>query len=121
MVIKKSMSKPQIIDHITHKSGLARHHVAAIFDHMGELCIRELAARGSFKVPDVANLTVKEKKALPEREGINPFTKERMTFKSRDATKVEEKIMKTVPKFTIFSKIASKNLIFLELIPKFSF
>lgn len=88
MVIKKSMSKPQIIDHITHKSGLARHHVAAIFDHMGELCIRELAARGSFKVPDVANLTVKEKKALPEREGINPFTKERMTFKSRDATKV---------------------------------
>jgi len=88
MTIKKTMTKAQIIDHITHKSGLSRHAVNGIFDNMAELCVRELANRGSFRVPDVASLCVRERKALPEREGINPFTKEKTVFKAREATKV---------------------------------
>jgi nucleoid DNA-binding protein len=39
-------------------------------------------------IPDLLKLSVTDKPATPEREGINPFTKEPMTYKAKAARKV---------------------------------
>ena len=43
---------------------------------------------GVFAVPGLMRITVKRKPATKERQGINPFTKEPMTFKAKPARNV---------------------------------
>ena len=43
---------------------------------------------GVFVLPGFAKFVVVKKPAVKERKGINPFTKEPMTFKAKPARKV---------------------------------
>jgi hypothetical protein len=43
---------------------------------------------GTFAVPGLLQIKVVRKPAVPEHKGVNPFTKEEMTFKAKPAKNV---------------------------------
>ncbi|HJS19806.1 MAG TPA: HU family DNA-binding protein, partial [Anaerolineales bacterium] len=49
---------------------------------------RELKAENEVVIPGLVKLTAVTKPAVPEREGINPFTKEKTMFKAKPESRV---------------------------------
>ena len=86
----KPRSKGDVFGTIAQHVGIHRRDVAAVFHVMGSMIKADLSKNGSgvFKVPGLMRITVKRKPATKERQGINPFTKEPMTFKAKPARSV---------------------------------
>ena len=86
----KRMSKSQFVTALAEKSGLSKKQAASALNTINMLVAQELSKRGPGEVliPGLIKLNVVEKPAVPEHEGINPFTKEPMTFKAKAARKV---------------------------------
>lgn len=85
MAAKKRMSKTELIEEIASESGLERKQVNAVLDALNNLVYKELKADREVTIPGLLKLTTVRKPAVPEREGINPFTKEKTTFKAKPA------------------------------------
>jgi nucleoid DNA-binding protein len=92
MATKKSSKKPttksEILSHISDKTGLKRKEVGAVFDELTTLIKRDLKGVGLFNVVGLMKVKVVHKPAQPARKGINPFTKEEVTFKAKPARNV---------------------------------
>jgi len=86
----KVLTKSQIIQAIAdaHKDKLARKDVARVLESMSAVGYKELKKNGLFVLPGFAKFVVIKKPATKERQGINTFTKEPMTFKAKPARKV---------------------------------
>ena len=86
----KPRSKGEVFGSIAQHVGIHRRDVAAVFHVMGSLIKADLSKTGSgvFKVPALMRITVQRKPATKEHQGINPFTKEPMTFKAKPARNV---------------------------------
>ena len=86
----KRMSKSQFVTTLAEKSGLNKKQAVSALDTINMLVAQELSKRGPGEVliPGLIKLNVVEKPATPAHEGINPFTKEPMTFKAKAARKV---------------------------------
>lgn len=86
----KRMNKSQFVTALAEKSGLDHKQVSSALDAMNILVAQQLGSRGPGEVliPGLLSLNVVEKPATPQHEGINPFTKEPMTFKAKAARKV---------------------------------
>ena len=86
----KVLTKSQIIQAIAdaHKDKLARKDVARVLESLSAVGYKELKKNGLFVLPGFAKFVVIKKPATKERKGINPFTKEPMTFKAKPARKV---------------------------------
>jgi nucleoid DNA-binding protein len=86
----KPRSQGEVFGAIAQHVGIHRRDVAAVFHVMGSLIKADLSKNGSgvFKVPGLMRITVTRKPATKERQGINPFTKEPMTFKAKPARNV---------------------------------
>jgi DNA-binding protein HU-beta len=84
----KRMSKTEFVDAIASQSGLEKKQVNAVLDALNEIVYRELKAENEVVLPGLVKLTSVTKPAVPEREGINPFTKEKTMFKAKPARKV---------------------------------
>jgi DNA-binding protein HU-beta len=86
----KVLTKSQIIQAIAdaHKDKLARKDVAGVLQSLANVGYKELKKNGLFVLPGFAKFVVIKKPATKERQGINPFTKEPMTFKAKPARKV---------------------------------
>src|SRR5215471_3729439 len=86
----KVLTKSQIIQAIAdaHKDKLARKDVARVLESLSAVGYKELKKNGLFVLPGFAKFVVIKKPATKERQGINPFTKEPMTFKAKPARKV---------------------------------
>ena len=86
---RKALTKSEIFKAIAGKTGLTRKQVAAVFDGLTGLIANNLGKKGPriFTVPGLLKLKVVSKPATKEREGINPFTGEKMTFKAKPASK----------------------------------
>ncbi|MGV1014902.1 MAG: HU family DNA-binding protein [Methyloceanibacter sp.] len=82
------ISKSELIQKIADESSLAKKDVKAVLEKLTELGHKELKKAGEFLVPGFAKFVVVKKPATPERQGINPFTKEPTTFKAKPARKV---------------------------------
>lgn len=82
------MSKTELIEAIASQSGLEKKQVNAVLDAMNDIIYKELKAQHEVVLPGLLKLTSVTKPAVPEREGINPFTKEPTTFKARPARTV---------------------------------
>jgi DNA-binding protein HU-beta len=82
------MSKTEFIEAIASESGLEKKQVNAMLDAMNNVVYRELKADHEVTIPGLLKLTSVKKPAVPEREGINPFTKEPTTFKAKPARTV---------------------------------
>lgn len=84
----KRMSKTELIEAIASQSGLEKKQVSAVLDALNDVVYKELKAENEVVLPGLLKLTAVTKPATPEREGINPFTKEKTIFKAKPARKV---------------------------------
>ena len=85
----KVLTKSQIIQAIAdaHKDKLARKDVANVLQSLASVGYKELKKNGLFVLPGFAKFVVIKKPATKERQGINPFTKEPMTFAAKPKSK----------------------------------
>jgi DNA-binding protein HU-beta len=86
----KLMSKSELIQKIAdqHPNNLTRDDVKDVLDALVDIGHTELKKIGAFIVPGFAKFVVAEKPATDAHVGINPFTKEPMTFEAKPARKV---------------------------------
>lgn len=82
------MTKSEFVEAIANQSGLEKKQVNAVLDAINNVVYKELKAENEVTIPGLVKLTSVTKPAVPEREGINPFTKEKTTFKAKPARKV---------------------------------
>ena len=86
---KKSMSKSGLIQAIAETVGeeLTRKQVRSVLESLINVGHRELKKSGVFTLPGFAKFRVVKKPATKARQGINPFTKQPMTFAAKPASK----------------------------------
>ena len=80
-------TKSEIVAQICKDADLSRKQVAAVFESLNAQIKKALRSGGLFTLPGLLKLKVVKKPATKAREGINPFTKEKMVFKAKPASK----------------------------------
>jgi nucleoid DNA-binding protein len=80
-------TKSAIMAQICKDTELSRKDVAAVFDSLNGIIKKSLRGPGVFTLPGLLKMKVIKKPATKQREGVNPFTKEKMTFKAKPASK----------------------------------
>ena len=86
----KPMTKTEIVGALSETTGLTKQQVNDFFDALTELIGKNLQEGGPevFNIPGMMKVKVVRKPAKPEREGIDPFTKEKRIFKAQPAKNV---------------------------------
>ena len=86
---KKSSAptKSDILATIAKDTGLSKKQVSAVFDSLNTVIKKSLKSNGLFTLPGLAKMKVVKKPATKAREGVNPFTGEKMVFKAKPASK----------------------------------
>jgi nucleoid DNA-binding protein len=86
---KKSSAptKSDILATISKDTGLPKKQVSAVFDSLNTVIKKSLKSNGIFTLPGLAKMKVVKKPATKAREGVNPFTGEKMIFKAKPASK----------------------------------
>ena len=84
------LNKSQFVAALAEKSGLDKKQATAALDTLNTIVAQQLSKQGPGEVliPGLLKLNVVEKPATKQHEGINPFTKEAMTYKAKAARKV---------------------------------
>jgi DNA-binding protein HU-beta len=83
-----SLSKSALINAVVQEVGeISRKEVKTIIEKLSEVAYKELKKNGIFTMPGFAKFRVVKKPATKSREGINPFTKQPMTFAAKPASK----------------------------------
>ena len=87
---KKSSAptKSDILAAISKDTGLSKKQVSGVFDSLGTVIKKSLKGSGLFTLPGLAKMKVVKKPATKAREGVNPFTGEKMMFKAKPARKI---------------------------------
>ena len=80
-------TKSEIVAQITKDTDLSRKQVTAVFESLNGQIKKSLRGPGLFTLPGLLKMKVVKKPATKAREGINPFTKEKMVFKAKPASK----------------------------------
>ena len=80
-------SKSEIVAQICKDADLSRAQVGAVFESLNKIIKKSLRSGGLFTMPGLLKMKVVKKPATPQREGVNPFTKEKMVFKAKPASK----------------------------------
>jgi nucleoid DNA-binding protein len=88
MATGKPSTKTEIFSHLADETGLKKKDIAAVFDAMTGMMKRDLKKVGVFNVPGLMKVKVVKKPSVPAREGVNPFTGEKMMFKAKPARNV---------------------------------
>lgn len=86
----KPPTKSEVLSTIANKTDLSRKQVSSVFDALAGMAKGALGKKGPgvFVIPGMVKLTVVQKPAVPERKGINPFTKQEQIFKAKPARRV---------------------------------
>lgn len=84
----KRMSKSEFVQAVADESGVDKKQVNTVLDGLTGVIYKELKAQHEVVIPGLMKLTAVTKPAVPEREGINPFTKEKTIFKAKPERKV---------------------------------
>ena len=85
----KVRSKSEVFGELATASELSKRQVAAVFDGLADLIKTDLKkGPGIFTVPGLMKIKVIRKPATKAREGVNPFTGEKMMFKAKPARNV---------------------------------
>ena len=86
---KKPPTKSEILNQIAADTDLSRKQIAAVFASLEGIISKELKPRGAgyFNLPGLLKIKVVKKPARKARQGINPFTGEKMMFKAKPASK----------------------------------
>ena len=87
---KKAMNKSQLTATIAEQTGLTKAQVNGVLAALGETVQQELGKKGpgQFTIPGLLKLTVTKKPASKAREGVNPFTGEKIQIAAKPARNV---------------------------------
>ena len=80
-------TKSQVVAQICEDAELSRKQVAAVLESLNGIIKKSLKNAGIFTLPGLVKMKVVKKPATKARQGINPFTKEKMMFKAKPASK----------------------------------
>ncbi|RYD80773.1 MAG: DNA-binding protein [Verrucomicrobiaceae bacterium] len=88
--VKERYNKTQILDEIAENTGLTRKQVSSVLEGLSSVIESHVKknAVGEFVLPGILKINSIRKPAVKARKGINPFTKEEVTFKAKPATTV---------------------------------
>jgi nucleoid DNA-binding protein len=86
----KSLTKSEFVTALAVKSGLNKKQAIAALDAVNAIVKKELGKKGPGEVifPGLLKLSTVVKPATRKHEGINPFTKQPMTYQAKPASKV---------------------------------
>ena len=86
---KKSLSKSAFILAVAESIGeeLTKKQVKHVLEAISDVGYRELKKSGLFTLPGFAKFRVVKKPATKARQGVNPFTKQAMTYAAKPASK----------------------------------
>ena len=82
------LTKSDFVAAVAEKAGLSKSQANSVLQSINGIVIEQLAQNGEVVLPGLLKLSVQVKPATPEREGINPFTKQPTVFKAKPARKV---------------------------------
>ena len=87
---QKSISKSEILKHLTDTTELSKKQVVSVLDALSALVAKNVGKKGPgvFVVPGLMKIMVIQKPATKAHKGINPFTKQEQLFKAKPARKV---------------------------------
>lgn len=80
-------TKGEILTQISKDTDLSRKQVGAVFESLNGVIKKSLRGNGLFTMPGLLKMKVVKKPATKAREGVNPFTGEKMMFKAKPASK----------------------------------
>ena len=80
-------TKSEILATISKDTELSRKQVSAVFDSLSTVIRKSLRSHGIVTLPGLLKLKVVKKPATKQREGVNPFTGDKMIFKAKPASK----------------------------------
>jgi DNA-binding protein HU-beta len=80
-------TKSEVVNQICNDAELSRKQVGAVFESLNGIIKKSLRGNGVFTLPGLLKMKVVKKPATKARMGINPFTKEKMMFKAKPASK----------------------------------
>src|SRR3954465_15980917 len=86
--VTRPRTKGELIRGIAEATNVPRKEVTNVFDALTAVIGQDVQKLGTFMLPGLAKIVVLKKPATKARKGINPFTKEPMTFKAKPARKV---------------------------------
>jgi nucleoid DNA-binding protein len=85
----KPSTKGEILNALAEKAELKRKQVSDLMDQLAQLISKHLkSGSGVFTLPGLVKFRVVNKPATPERQGINPFTKQPTIIKAKPARRV---------------------------------
>jgi len=86
----KPATKSEILSNIAKATQLSRKQVASVFEALSGQIRAAVGKKGPgvFALPGLLKILVILKPATPQRQGINPFTKQEQIFKAKPARKV---------------------------------
>src|SRR5271156_5681248 len=80
-------TKSEILATISKDTELSRKQVSEVFESFNGIIKKSLRGNGLFTMPGLLKLKVVKRPATKAREGVNPFTGEKMMFKAKPASK----------------------------------
>ena len=80
-------TKSEILAQIAKETDLSKKQVGAVFESLSGVIKKSLRGAGMFTLPGLLKMKVVKRPATKARQGINPFTKEKMMFKAKPASK----------------------------------
>jgi len=80
-------TKAEILAQISKDTELSKRQVGEVFESLNGIIRKSLRGAGLFTMPGLVKMKVVKKPATKAREGVNPFTGEKMTFKAKPASK----------------------------------
>jgi nucleoid DNA-binding protein len=88
--IASPLNKSQILADIATTTGLAKRDVGKVVEELAGVIERHIGKKGpgQFTLPGLFKIKTIRKPATKARKGINPFTKEEVTFKAKPARTV---------------------------------
>jgi DNA-binding protein HU-beta len=81
------MNKTQLLQTLIADGDLSKKQAAKFLETLATAAQESLKTEGTFTVPGIVRLTLKDKPATPERAGVNPFTKQPVTIPAKPASK----------------------------------
>jgi DNA-binding protein HU-beta len=80
-------TKSEILAQVSKDTELSRKQVSEVFESLNGIIKKSLRGNGLFTLPGLLKLKVVKRPATKARDGVNPFTGEKMTFKAKPASK----------------------------------
>ena len=80
-------TKSEILAQISKDTSLSRKQVSEVFESLNGQIKKSLRANSLFTLPGLLKLKVVKRPATKAREGVNPYTGEKIMFKAKPASK----------------------------------